>query len=98
MVFQISVQSTACLFEGVNLLNEIHWLHKVVWRVLIVCCHRISHTVDEGQTSKLRTNYRGIIHATVSITREEGLLALYRVRNLTSHRHMKCLCINCRRL
>lgn len=37
------------------------------------------YTVDDGQGNVHRTKYRGIIHATVSITREEGLLALYRV-------------------
>ena len=38
------------------------------------------YTVDDGQGNAHRTKYRGIVHATVSITREEGLLALYRVK------------------
>ena len=37
------------------------------------------HTVDDGQSNKHRLKYRGVIHATVSIAREEGLRGLYRV-------------------
>lgn len=39
---------------------------------------KLRFAVDDGQASTHRTKYRGIIHATASITKEEGLLALYR--------------------
>ena len=57
-----------------------HSIHSASFKVLPNPFNVLHlYTVDDGQGNAHRPKYRGIIHATASITREEGLLALYRV-------------------
>ena len=49
------------------------------------------YIVDDGQGNTHRTKYRGIVHATVNITKEEGLLALYRVTFASVPVHTLCI-------
>ena len=51
----------------------------LMWGTNVICDVLRSHIVDDGHSNKHRIKYRGVIHATVSIAREEGLPGLYRV-------------------